>query len=84
MIDNEGVHQFNNFATFALQVLALPTCKTAAEKLFSQLHLIKTDSRNRLQMPALLALTVLSESVKSQECCYKFRPSEAMIHSILT
>lgn len=30
MKDNEGVHQFKNLANFALQVLALPTCNTAA------------------------------------------------------
>lgn len=83
MKDNEGVHQFKNLATFALQVLALPTCNTAAERLFSKLNLIKTDIRNRLQMPALQSLTVLSESVKLQDCCYKFRPSEAMLHSVL-
>lgn len=84
MTDNEGIHQFKTFATFALQVLALPTSNTAAERMFSKLNLIKTDIRNRLQMPALQALTVLSESVKQQGCCYKFRPSEAMIHSLAT
>lgn len=83
MKDNEGVHHFKNLASFALQVLALPTSNTAAERLFSKLNLIKTDIRNRLHMPALQSLTVLSESVKLQDCCYKFRPSEAMLHSVL-
>ena len=84
MKDNEGLHQFQNLASFALQVLALPTSNTSAERMFSKLNLIKTDIRNRLQMPALQALTVLSEAVKLQECCYKFTPSENMINSLLT
>lgn len=84
MKDNEGLHQFQNLASFALQVLALPTSNTSAERMFSKLNLIKTDIRNRLQMPALQALTVLSEAVKLQECCYKFIPSENMINSLLT
>ena len=58
---------FKNLVSFAMQVLALATTNAAAERIFSKRNLIKTDTRNRLQMPALQALTVISEAVKSQE-----------------
>lgn len=63
-------------------VLSLPTSNSAAERVFKKICLTKTDYRNRLQIPAVQALTVVSEAVKAQECCYKFQPSDEMIYAL--
>ena len=80
--DNVGNYLFKNLAHFALMILALPTSNSAAERLFSKINLTKTDYRNRLQIPAVQALTVVSEAVKAQECCFKFQPSNDMIDAL--
>ncbi|XP_066963613.1 zinc finger protein 862-like [Macrobrachium rosenbergii] len=80
--DNEGILMFNNLSQFALNVLSLPTTNTAAERLFSKLNLIKTDNRNKLLIPALQALTVISEKVRGEGCCYNFKPTQPMIECL--
>lgn len=80
--DNDGNYVFKNLAHFALMILALPTSNSAAERLFSKINLTKTDYRNRLQIPAVQALTVVSEAVKAQGCCFKFQPSNDMIDAL--
>lgn len=77
--DNE--YLFKNVATFALNVIALPVTNTDAERLFSKLHLVKTDIRNKLNLDSVKALCYISEVVKEQGCCYEFKPSEAMMAS---
>lgn len=46
--DNEGNYLFRQFASFALEVMSLPTSNADAERLFSKSNLLKTDKRNRL------------------------------------
>lgn len=77
--DNAGVQIFNNFATFALQVLSLPTSNADAERLFLKLSLIKTKSRNSLQLTSINALNSVSEAVKEQGGCMNFNPSKEMV-----
>lgn len=80
--DNDGVYQFNVFCNFAMHVLSLPTSNADAEILFSKLSLMKTKTRNRLQLPSISALILISEAVKDKGGCMDFRPSERMLNSI--
>lgn len=80
--DNLGNFAYKNLSNFVLMILTLPTSNSSAERLFSKINVIKTHYRNRLQIPAIQALSVISEAVKAQECCYKFRPSNEMIDAL--
>ena len=73
-------YYFKNLSKFALQMLSLPVSNADAERLFSKLSLIKTETRNRLSIKNLKSLLYVSEAVKEQEACYLFQPSEAMIN----
>lgn len=74
-------HPFKAVATFTLQVLALPVTDTDAERPFSKLRLIKTDIRNKLNLHSVKALCHISEAVREQGVCYKFKPSGSMMNS---
>ena len=73
---------FKEFSIFVMQVLSLPITNTDAERLFSKLHLIKTDIRNKLNIDTVQALTRISEAVRKCECCYKFKPSQVMLEQV--
>lgn len=77
--DNEGVSKFKNFPNFALKVLSLSTLNADAERLFSKLSLIKTKTRNSLQLASINALIAVSEAVKEQGGCMNFKPSKDMV-----
>lgn len=72
-------YPFKVVATFSLQILALPVTNTDAERAFSKLHLIKSDIRNKLNLQSVKALYYISEAVRQQGACYKFKPSESMM-----
>ena len=75
----EGDHfYFKKLSNFALQMLSLPVSNADAERLFSKLHLIKTDIRNRLSIKTVKSLIYISEAVKEQEACYLFEPTAEM------
>ena len=77
----EGDHfYFKKLSNFALQMLSLPVSNADAERLFSKLHLIKTDIRNRLSIKTVKSLIYISEAVKEQEACYLFEPTAEMIN----
>lgn len=82
IIDNGGNHLFKQFATFALEVMSLPTSNADAKHLFFKLNLIKSDTRNRLQKESINALMHLSESFKSEGYCANHDHSQNMIQSI--
>ena len=70
---------FKNLSKFALQVLSLPVSNVDAERLFSKLNLVKTDTRNRLGIKSLKSLLHISEAVKEHEACYLYQPTEAVL-----
>lgn len=76
-------YMFKNIGTFSLNILALPVTNTDAERLFSKLNLIKTDCRTNLSITSLKSLCYISEAVREQGECHKFKPSSAMMESFL-
>lgn len=80
--DDDGRHHFKNLCSFIMQVLSLPTSNADAERLFSKLSLMKTKTRNRLQLPSTNALILVSEAVRDKGACVNFKPSQLMLNSI--
>lgn len=70
---------FKTVATFALNILALPVTNTDAERLFSKLHLIKSDIRNKLNLQSVKALCYVSQDVREQGGCYKYKASYSLM-----
>lgn len=76
--NNEPV--FPTLATFSLQILSLPITNVDAERLFSKIKLMRTDTRNRLQTDTLLSLAVISEYAKEHGGCFNVQTTEEMIN----
>lgn len=84
--DCEGNPRFKWLPNLAFLVLSLPrpTSNADAERLFSKVNLIKTDTRNRLHMETMNALIILSEAVKDQgSCCINFKPNDKLMRCIM-
>ncbi len=54
--DMSGSRDFQELAGFALSLLALPFSNASVERVFSQMNLIKTKLRNRMQQGLLEAI----------------------------
>lgn len=54
--DAGGNHCFQDLALGAINLLTLPISNTPAERAFSQVALLKDDSRNRMNLPLLSGL----------------------------
>ena len=78
--DAAGDCPLEDIAKFALTVLSLPFSNAAVERSFSQMALIKTKLRNRMQQPLLEAiLHVRAYMSRHHICCSAFKPSKDML-----
>ena len=73
----DGTFKFFVLSELMKSLLVLPHSSADAERVFSQLTLIKTKQRNRIGNDLLNSLL----TVKCNMCttCYNFEPSEAML-----
>ncbi len=71
---------FPNLAELMVNLLVLPHSSAAVERIFSQVKLIKTDLRNRLNTESINAL-LLSKGNGGAVPCYEWEPSSLMIRS---
>ncbi len=71
---------FPNLAELMVNLLVLPHPSAAVERFFSQVKLIKTDLRNRLNTESINAL-LLSKGNGGTVPCYEWEPSSLMIRS---
>lgn len=69
--ENSGFENpYKELATFVLSLLTLPFSNAEVERLFSQMNLIKTKTRNRMQNELLNGIILVrSELKRSQTCC---------------
>lgn len=73
---------FSNLAQVVNRVLALPHSSAAAERIFSQLNLIKINTRNKLAVKTVSSLLHTKELLK-QNCsnlCYNFEPNNNLLN----
>ena len=79
-VDAAGECDFNELATFVLSLMALPFSNAAVERAFSQMNLIKTRLRNRMQQKMLEAiLRIRGYMSRNRICCDTFTPSRDML-----
>jgi len=76
--DSLGNYLFPNLSTFIQGLLALPHSSAAAERQFSNLNLIKTKNRNKLDISTCDAL-LHTKSLVGSSACYNFEPSEHLL-----
>lgn len=74
---------FPKLANFMLNLLVLPHSSAAVERKFSQVRLIKTYHRNRLNTKTINGLLLIKGSGGSVSC-YEWDPSSAMIKNAQT
>lgn len=77
---SDGTPMFQNIANFMMNLLVLPHSSAAVERIFSQVKLIKTDIRNRLNTESINGL-LLSKGNGGSINCYEWEPSNCMIKS---
>lgn len=69
---------FPNLNQLIKGVMCLPHSSASVERVFSQLNLIKTDLRNRLDIKTCNSI-ILAEQLIDDENCYTWEPSETLI-----
>jgi len=79
---NNGTPMFGTVSKFAIQLLSLPHSSANVERLFSQINLIKTDSRNLISSATLSGLLHTKEYLNGKSC-YNFPTSKELfkLHS---
>ncbi|KAL0833090.1 hypothetical protein ABMA28_001200 [Loxostege sticticalis] len=78
MRDGTGEPMFPNLKEIIMVLLVLPFSNACVERVFSQLKLIKSDNRNRLNTDTIAALMATKAAVKNAT---KFEPSKALMHA---
>lgn len=67
-----NVLMFPNLKIFIYGLMALPHSSAAAERVFSQLNLIKTKTRNKLSLDSCDAL-LRTKELLNDHCCFEFK-----------
>ena len=75
-----GQSLFPKLSQLMLNLLVLPHSSAAVERIFSQINLIKTDMRNRLNTKSVNGLILAKENGGNMPC-YDWEPSFKMITS---
>ncbi|KAF9424289.1 hypothetical protein HW555_000428 [Spodoptera exigua] len=78
MTDGTGEPMFPNLKEIIKVLLVLPFSNACVERVFSQLKLIKSDQRNRLNADTIAALMATKAAVKNATT---FEPSKALMHA---
>ena len=78
--DATGEHDFHELGMFVLSLLALPFSNAAVERSFSQMNIIKSKQRNRMQQKMLEAIMhVRGYMRRNKMCCDTFKPTDDML-----
>lgn len=70
--DASGENPFKELAKFSLSILVLPISNAEVERIFSQLNLIKTKQRNRMQLLLTNSLLTIRNHLRNKNCCNNF------------
>lgn len=80
--DASGERDFREVGQFEWSLLSLPISNASVERVFSQMNLIKSKIRNRMQQKSLESiLHVRAFMQRNDMCCNKFVPSQSMLSS---
>ena len=79
--DASGENDFEELGMFILSLLALPFSNASVERTFSQMNILKSKLRNKMQQPMLEALLhIRSFMERSNICCNEFVPTKTMLN----
>jgi hypothetical protein len=67
--DSNGENPFKDLADFALSFLVLPHSNAEVERLFSQMNIVKSKLRNKMQLPMLRSILHIRSGLQREECC---------------
>ena len=73
--DASSENDFSELSDFFLSMLALPFSNSAIERAFSQINLIKTKFRNRMQQDMLEALLQIYKYMVCNNICNTLTPT---------
>jgi hypothetical protein len=79
---SDGKPMFEHLMTLVKYILILPHSSAAAERLFSQLNLIKNKLRNRLNILTIASVLAIEEALKYKIIDYKTFSAKKMIKTI--
>ena len=82
--DASGENDFSELSDFILSMLALPFSNSAVERAFSQMNLIKTKFRNRMQQDMLEALLWICGYMACNNICYNTLTTSGMLERFTT
>lgn len=83
--DAAGVSKFAELSQVAMDILSLPHSNADVERLFSQLNLVKSKLRNRLQTYTVNAILCVRSSMQRHEkCCFSYELPTNVIRKIGT
>lgn len=74
-----GEQLFPNLTNFFKSISCLPHSSAAAERLFSQLNIIKTKYRNRLEISTCDALLLVKVLVSENTSCFDWIPPDDLV-----
>ena len=78
--DSTMEHPYKDLALYALACLSTPISNATVERVFSQVALLKTKTRNRMKLPLLEALIRINLHLKLDgKCCTDFTVTESML-----
>lgn len=83
--DASDINPFQELYDLAISILSLPHSNAEVERLFSQLNIVKSKLRNRLNTTSVSALlTVRCGLRRLEKCCYSYELPESVVRRIGT
>lgn len=83
--DAGGNNRFSDLAEFATRMLTMPFSNAEVERIFSQMNIVKSKLRNRMQCDMVNAIVFIRSWLSnSGKCCSDFEISREMVKEIGT
>lgn len=83
--DAANCYIFKELANFSLTVLSLPWSNAAVERIFSQMNIVKSKSRNKMGTTLLTSLLYIRFGLKlNNKCCKDFTLPDTIVKQIGT
>lgn len=74
---------FKNICLFVFDILSLPHSSASAERIFSQLNLIKSKLRNRLS-PETCNSLLMAKTLLGNNSCFQWKPDKSLLNKPIT
>ncbi|EEZ98954.1 hypothetical protein TcasGA2_TC004808 [Tribolium castaneum] len=70
---------FPNLTKLVKAIMCLPHSSAAADRIFSKLNLIKSDSRNRLSVETCNSIILSTELIEGTKKCFNWEPQKSLL-----